>query len=302
MSNRASILLVDDDPLVRELIGAYLCDQDYDVIEANDGNAAMAILRRDTPVDLLLTDIVMPGSRDGFALSRDACRLRPNLRVLHFTGQPASALAPGTAGAVMHKPLDKPTLLARIAELLGRWSVDRNPILARAYDYWVAKSAGRPAPDRRDLDPNEIKDILPHLSIVEIVGAGDDVRHRFRLVGTAVIDALGYEPTNRHVEDIGEGGHGDFMRRLFGEVSATGQPLYAASSFSVKADRLSTERILLPFTQGGAAIRQIVMVQTFDFAQRKGTIHQLTQEHATRRDSIERPPMEPAAAAKSLSA
>ncbi len=300
MSNTASILVVDDDPVVRELICAYLGDQDYCVIEATDGDTAMAILRGDTPVDLLLTDVVMPGSRDGFALSRDACRLRPNLRVLHFTGSPDSALE--HIAAVMRKPLNGPVLLARVAELVGRWAVDRNPILRRAYVYWVAKTAGRPAPDRRDLDPIEIKDILPHLSIVEIVGDGDAMRHRFRLVGTAVIDALGYEPTNHHVEDFDEGGHADFMRRLLIEVMASGQPLYAASAFRAKAERLSTERILLPFTCGGSTIRQIVTVQTFDFTQRKGTIHQLTQAQAIRSDSIERLPAEPAAVPRSLSA
>jgi CheY-like chemotaxis protein len=296
MPRRAVILVVEDDFSVREIVRTYLADQDYEVIEAENGDAAMPILEGDEPLDLLLTDIVMPGSRDGFALSRDARRLRPALRVLHITGYPDRLdkdPAAGVKDETLTKPFRQKELLEHIGMLLGRWSVDRNPILRRAYDYWHEKAAGRRAPDRRDLDPAEIKDILPCLSILDIVAAGSDTHHRYRLVGTRVVEALGYDPTKRVIEEFADNGHAEFMRRLLREVAATARPLYAASSFRANSGGLSTERILLPFTRGGPEIRQIVMVQTFDWIRRKGTIHELTQAHATRLDSIEHPPAEP---------
>ena len=254
MPRRAVILVVEDDFNVRDLVRTYLADQDYEVLEAENGDAAMPILESDEPLDLLLTDIVMPGSRNGFALARDARRLRPTVRVLHITGYPDLRDKQGSTVAkeeTLSKPFRQAELLERIGMLLGRWSVDRNPILRRAYDYWHEKAAGRSAPDRRDLDPAELKDILPYLSILDIVAAGNDTHHRYRLAGTRVVEALGYNPTKHIVEEFADNGHGEFMRRLLREVAATARPLYAASSFRSNTAGLSTERILLPFTRGG---------------------------------------------------
>lgn len=292
MPTPATILIVEDDADVREVIGAYLSDQDYVVIEADNADAAMAILELDQHVDLLLTDIVMPGPRDGFALSREARKLRPALKVLHITGyyDEVASRAPGPAEELMRKPLRRAELLTRVGKLLGRWAVDRNPILRRAYDYWLEKAAERGIPDRRDLDPGEIKDILPYLSILEIVGSGVDRHHRYRLVGTRVAEALGYNPTNHFIEEFVENGHGDFIKRLLHDVDASARPLYAASSFRSSTVGLSTQRILLPFTCGGSDVQQIVIVQTFDWRHRKGTVHELLRAHAIRNDSIENPP------------
>jgi CheY-like chemotaxis protein len=289
MPARAVILMVEDDFDVRQIVRTFLAEQDYEVIEAENADGAMPILEGDAQIDLLLTDIVLPGARDGVALARAARRLRPALKVLHITGYPEK-----TAGIAKDELLDKPfrqsELLARIGLLLGHWSVDRNPVLRRSYEYWLEKAAGRRAPDRRDLDPVEVKDILPHLSIIEIFAEDGDHHHRYRLVGTRVVEALGYNPTNQIVEEFADDGQAKFLRGLFIEVAATARPLYAASSFRASNGGLSTERILLPFTQGGPEIAQIVIVQTFDWTRRKRTIHDLVAANATRLDSVEHPP------------
>lgn len=292
MPTRAVILMVEDDFDVRQIVRTFLADQDYEVIEAENSDGAMPILESDAQVDLMLTDIVLPGGRDGLEIARAARRLRPALKVLHITGHPEKS-----AGIAKDELLDKPfrqsELLARIGMLLGRWSVDRNPVLRRAHEYWLEKAAGRRAPDRRDLDPVEVKDILPHLSIIEIVVEDGGRHHRYRLVGTRVVEALGYNPTNHVVEEFADNGHAEFLCGLLAEVAATARPLYAASSFRATNAGLSTERILLPFTRGGADIEQIVIVQTFDWTRRQRTIHELIAAHAIRLDSIEHPPAPP---------
>src|SRR5665213_1099288 len=70
MPTRVVILLVEDDFDVRQIVRLFLTDQDYEVLEADDGDGAMAILEGDAQIDLLLTDIVMPGACDGLALAR----------------------------------------------------------------------------------------------------------------------------------------------------------------------------------------------------------------------------------------
>ncbi|MGB7860957.1 MAG: response regulator transcription factor [Acidimicrobiia bacterium] len=61
-----SVLVVDDEPMVREVVGSYLSRDGFDVVEAADGVAAAACLRRDTP-DLVVLDVMLPGL-DGYSL------------------------------------------------------------------------------------------------------------------------------------------------------------------------------------------------------------------------------------------
>lgn len=81
----ATILLVDDDPAVREVTAAMLEDLGYGVIEADDGAAALDMLSRGLRVDVLLADFVMPGMTGGELAASVAVR-RPGLPVVLVTG------------------------------------------------------------------------------------------------------------------------------------------------------------------------------------------------------------------------
>jgi PAS domain S-box-containing protein len=82
----ATILVVEDDPDVREMIVGILLDLGYQTLVATNGPEALAILNRDHSVDLLFTDIVMPAGMSGTDLARQASRLRPHLKVLLSSG------------------------------------------------------------------------------------------------------------------------------------------------------------------------------------------------------------------------
>lgn len=200
-----TVLVVEDDPDVQDLVAHYLVDQGYRVLTAANGEAALQILSGGETIELLLTDIVMPGSVDGLALAREAVRLRPTTKVLHVTGygdRIAARAELASRGELLSKPFRQSELIARITRLLGSWSVRRNPILRRGYDFWLQKCAGRPFPDRADLDPAEIKDILPHLTIVEVTGNGPVPLFRYRLVGTAVVNAVGRDSTGYFADEV----------------------------------------------------------------------------------------------------
>lgn len=294
-SHGTTILVVEDDADVRDLVVAFLDGQGYRVLTAANGEAALGILRGDEPIELLLADIVMPGYVDGLALAREAVRLWPTTKVLHVTGY-GDRIAP--RGEFLAKPFRQSELLARITRLLGSWSVRGNPILHRGYDYWLAKCAGRPFPDRADLDPAEIKDILPHLTIIE--ATGDEVRPRFRyrLVGTAVADAVGRDRAGCFADEVLHRRQTEFFFGLWREVCGSGRPIYAASSYSSTQDSvshvgeigLSTEQLLMPFSVRGGAARQIITVQTFDWKRRPVTVHQLEEQGRDRKDMVERLP------------
>lgn len=80
-----TILIVDDEPAVRLMIGEVVTELGYAFVEAGDAEAALTILRTDLVIDLLVTDVGMPGM-NGWQLSELACKLRPQLNVLFVTG------------------------------------------------------------------------------------------------------------------------------------------------------------------------------------------------------------------------
>jgi CheY-like chemotaxis protein len=82
----ATILVVDDDEDVLTMASACLSEQGYEVLQAKNGVEGLDILEQDVRVDLLFTDIVMPGKIDGFELAHRARRLRPKIRILYTSG------------------------------------------------------------------------------------------------------------------------------------------------------------------------------------------------------------------------
>ncbi len=122
------VLLVDDEPVVREVLAGQLADEGFEVAEAADGAAALALIERGGPFDLLVTDLAMPG-QDGVALIREAQWRRPGLPAILLTGYAgeAAALAVGSAldggsggaFALLRKPITGARLADQAAALLA---------------------------------------------------------------------------------------------------------------------------------------------------------------------------------------
>jgi len=81
-----TVLVVDDDPYVLDVIASMLEDVGCDVMTANSGPEALDTLRRADNISILITDINMPGM-DGHELAERATRLRPALKVLQLSGR-----------------------------------------------------------------------------------------------------------------------------------------------------------------------------------------------------------------------
>ncbi|WNW14256.1 response regulator [Pseudomonas sp. DTU_2021_1001937_2_SI_NGA_ILE_001] len=119
-----TLLVVDDEPAVRQLMSEVLEEQGYRVLAAAQGHEALSVLRSPRPIDLLVTDVGLPGGMNGRQLADAARTLRPGLNVLFVTGYAENAaLAHGTLDPGMHvltKPFSINTLGLRISELLGQ--------------------------------------------------------------------------------------------------------------------------------------------------------------------------------------
>jgi len=118
------LLLVDDDPVVREVLAAQLADAGHEVTAVEDGAAALALLEQGRPFDLRVTDLAMPGMA-GVARIREAQRRRPGLPAILLTGYAGevAALAVGNAVtgafALLRKPVTGAQLADQVASLLG---------------------------------------------------------------------------------------------------------------------------------------------------------------------------------------
>ncbi len=92
MAQGETVLVVDDEPTVRMLMVEVLEDAGYAAIEAGDGPAALRVLQSDARIDLLITDVGLPGGMNGRQVADAARVTRPNLRVLFVTGYAENAV------------------------------------------------------------------------------------------------------------------------------------------------------------------------------------------------------------------
>ncbi len=117
-----TVLVVDDEQTVRMLITDVLKELGYGAIDAVDGAAGLQILESKRPIDLLITDVGLPGGMNGRQLADAGIMLRPNLKVLFITGYAENAVVgDGHLKRGMHvltKPFAIEALINRITSIL----------------------------------------------------------------------------------------------------------------------------------------------------------------------------------------
>ena len=118
------VLVIDDEPSIRMLITDVLSDTGYSVLEASDGPAGLRVLQSAARIDLLITDVGLPGGMNGRQVADAARTLRPDLRVLFITGYAENALmGNGHLEKGMHvlaKPFQVERLAIKIRELVKK--------------------------------------------------------------------------------------------------------------------------------------------------------------------------------------
>jgi CheY-like chemotaxis protein len=115
---RATILVVDDDPLIAFVTAGLLRDLGHDVIETLSGAKAVAVLEGEQRVDLMITDFSMP-EMTGLQLAKVALRLRPDLKILLTTGYAELPGGETTSLPLLEKPYGQSELAVAIVKLLA---------------------------------------------------------------------------------------------------------------------------------------------------------------------------------------
>ena len=120
----ATVLVVEDEPTVREIACAILSDLGYRVLEAADGEEALRVFGANSAaVDLLLTDVVLPGKVRGRELSERITAMRPDVRVLYMSGYTENSIVHhgrlDDGVRLIGKPFKREQLAVKVAEALG---------------------------------------------------------------------------------------------------------------------------------------------------------------------------------------
>ena len=114
------LLVVEDDREVLAVTVEMLSELGYEVSTAKDAGSAIQLLETGEPVDLLFSDVIMPGGRNGVELARMARDMRPELKVLLTSGYVGEAVTlAGDAFDLIDKPYERADLAARLNGILG---------------------------------------------------------------------------------------------------------------------------------------------------------------------------------------
>ena len=119
--DQSTVLLVEDEPLIRLFLSDLLEDSGFKVVEAANALEAMTILEGGRAIDVLLTDVDMPLGYTGFALARNVCKYWPHIGILIMSGRHLPArgeLPPGAA--FLSKPCPNEAILSHVQSAVLR--------------------------------------------------------------------------------------------------------------------------------------------------------------------------------------
>jgi PAS domain S-box-containing protein len=117
-----TVLVVDDEVDLLEVALAYLAEMGFTAFEAKDGASALEVLAQRSDIDLMVTDIVMPGGMNGVELAKKALALHPDLKIIYSSGFPSEALAeksmPLVDGPLLRKPYQRTEFAAIVHSVM----------------------------------------------------------------------------------------------------------------------------------------------------------------------------------------
>ncbi len=129
----------------------------------------------------------------------------------------------------------------------------KDPLLRQLHAYWCRKRGDRVAPARAEIEPDEIRDLLPNVYIIEMLGAPH--RFRFRLVGTSVVREYGAEITGKFLDEIDLDGMGLPVLSEYEKVVSEREPIASTWHFTKRDGReLSYEHLIMPLSSDGKTV------------------------------------------------
>lgn len=143
----------------------------------------------------------------------------------------------------------------------------REPRLARLYGYWLTLRGNRRFPARRDLDPVDLRYVLGHLILLDVLR--DPLRFRYRLHGAEITSTVGYDLTGKLLDEMPDAEYRDYAIQRCGELVETGEPLVIRRDRTLYGRPGSYEALWLPFSEDGTNVTMLVCGLIYDTSRRK---------------------------------
>ncbi|MDE2165254.1 MAG: PAS domain-containing protein [Alphaproteobacteria bacterium] len=145
-------------------------------------------------------------------------------------------------------------------------SVITDELIREGYRYWRLKCGEHSLPRRADLDPSEIKPILPHVLLIDVLGPS---RYRYRLIGTDCVTAHGVNAVGLTLDEaLKDHEYRTHVISLYDQCVDERRPVYSESLFFAH-DGHSAERhvkvLFMPLSDDGATVNMVFVVQVIRF-------------------------------------
>lgn len=166
--------------------------------------------------------------------------------------EPGDPLAP-IAGSIVPLAAWSPDLLA-----------DCHASLRQLYTYWDMRRGPRPMPARGDLDPVDLKQLLPMLILIDVVA--DARRYIYRLVGTHEVEMRGRDPTGKSILEAYYGESAEDTTCYLDRVVRTREPVLYRGTYQPLTTRTQRDDVLfLPLSRDGEAVNMILLLSHTDW-------------------------------------
>jgi hypothetical protein len=136
--------------------------------------------------------------------------------------------------------------------------------IRRLVAYWQARRGDGAMPLRADIDPAEIRDLLPNIVMIDIE---QPFRVRYRLVGTKVVDFNQIDFTGRYLDELRWDSGGRYTR-AYRLLATSAAPLYGVDAWPLAGQMTGrSEIVMLPLSSDGARVDRVLSMEDFMFAQ-----------------------------------
>jgi hypothetical protein len=130
------------------------------------------------------------------------------------------------------------------------------------YDYWRARQRSGRLPARADIDPADLRHLLPRLALIDVLREDHDLAFRYRLTGTEIVNRAGRDPTGKRFEELYRGDYLQTANATYRQVVDTGRPHTSDRVYPLVPGReyMRYDRLLLPLAGDGVTVDMVMLL------------------------------------------
>ena len=181
---------------------------------------------------------------------------------------PISGINPGAgppSGHMDPRPLESALTVAQDMASSDDVAIVQSQRIRRLNVYWQARANGK-VPSRSEIDPVDVRDLLPNLVMIDVIG--DPARFRYRLVGTRVVQYTGFDFTGRCIDEMVFQGR-DFILECYRRMLAEKRPVFGHYAWLVRSRHFGQcEFGVFPLSDDGTTVNRVIGIEDYERMER----------------------------------